>query len=626
MKKFLIVVSIVVFSYCQELTDYLRLDNAYETIVPVRGGLWEYELAHQIFSNNTPVIDSSFSCFFSNTRPNVSNNIKRPVSYTLPVEGAIDVWLFMEGWSWSNTTASDGQDHLVYIYISGGGGQILQFIFDHGQGVIWDQGSNRLQPGDWVLASNTWHHLGTSWKSNGFMFAYTNNILASSRTLGNPGVLNGFILGGYQGNTSLGWGGLLDGFKQWSTQKKRFFRKPGKGTPPTIKRYSVKYLLAFSLLFFYLSSFERVGKTVNVNLTNTDSLTNVTILNPGAFTNVTLINIDDITNVTIINTGALTNVTVLNAAAFTNVIILNPGAFTNIQILNPEDLTNVEVINPEDFTNVEIINPDELTNVTVVNPAVPTNAQEWVMRIADRQDTNRYIVHKFGGNDSVTTTLQAICHGGDYQMPTNAQPLQIASDDNLDHSNATGLRKIRIEGLGENWEVITNDVFLQGTTNVILPSNFLRVYRLYGLESGSYGTYTTGSQMGGITLQNTNGVDTWAVLPEIETGIGSGQSQITAFTVPAGWKAYICSFFFMVDSGKTVNLYLLARFNADNVTASFDPTRMQNEFLGVVGSFALNPDTPIGPFPSHTDIVLVGQTSSGTAAVTSDFEIILERE
>lgn len=249
--------------------------------------------------------------------------------------------------------------------------------------------------------------------------------------------------------------------------------------------------------------------------------------------------------------------------------------------------------------------------------------KEFMLEVAKGNVPGHSLVHKFGRNSAVGTTLVPVSSGAVYQTPTAAASLEIVSSSSADSAAGAGARSVYIEGLDANFAVQSETVNMSGATPVALANTYLRVYRAYVTSSGSYANATTPSQVGTITLRVASAGATWLTLPTIDTSFGAGQSNIGAYTVPAGKTAYILSQSMSVDSTKTANLYFFQRTNADDVTTPYSGAmRVQNVYVGIAGPVSFTHRTAES-YPAKTDIGWLAKVSSGTADVSVEFELLL---
>lgn len=241
-----------------------------------------------------------------------------------------------------------------------------------------------------------------------------------------------------------------------------------------------------------------------------------------------------------------------------------------------------------------------------------------------RGDVNKWsIVHKFGRNDSVTTSITPVSIGGNYRTPTTATALEVVSSNVNDTAAGTGGQEITVVGLDSSWNEVTQTVELNGTTAVALPTNLTRLYRAYISRSGTYANQTAGSHAGTITIRESGAGQEWAEI-EITGTFGKGQTQIGAYTVPAGYTAYLLSKHMSVDANQSAIVYFYQRTNIDDTTTPYTGVmRLVEQQDGVSGDITVKPITPIREFPEKTDIGFMAQTTAGTASVSVDFEILL---
>lgn len=231
-------------------------------------------------------------------------------------------------------------------------------------------------------------------------------------------------------------------------------------------------------------------------------------------------------------------------------------------------------------------------------------------------------VQKFGRNAAVTTTIVPICLGGFYRMPTTATTLEVLSDDVADDAAGNGLRKITVQGLDTNYDLTEFDVEMDGTTPVAFSKDLKRLFRIKAKESGTYASQTAFSQAGTLTIRESGGGNTWAVIGEDSANKGLGQSQIGCYTVPRGRTALLMSYVFSIDSNQTCKFFIFQRNNANVESAPYDTFRIVREFDGINEHLDAHSKLPIQIFPEMTDIVFM---SKGTSAsqVTVDFELLI---
>lgn len=130
---------------------------------------------------------------------------------------------------------------------------------------------------------------------------------------------------------------------------------------------------------------------------------------------------------------------------------------------------------------------------------------------------------KFGKNqdiDTGTAPEDIISGGGDKLFPTAASTISTASSSASDGVGGTGIRSVVIEGLDSNYDIISEEILLNGVTPVVSTKSFLRVNRMYGTLSGS-----NQKAVGTIDATHSEGIIS-------EIPIGDGQSSDATYTVP----------------------------------------------------------------------------------------------
>jgi hypothetical protein len=227
------------------------------------------------------------------------------------------------------------------------------------------------------------------------------------------------------------------------------------------------------------------------------------------------------------------------------------------------------------------------------------------------------IVNKFGATPSMATTEYAIwgsvaAYAGFLQA---ADEIRIKAGGNAaDTAAGAGAQSIRVEGLDENWEIATEDIVTAGASaSTKTTTKFIRVYRAYVLNVGTYGAANTAA----ITIETEAGA-TVALIPA-----GRGQTTMAIYTVPAGYEAYITGVHFSGDSNQAANFFMYQRQNADDVTTPFQGKRLILQHFGINGPHAPVEHIVNGAYPAKTDIWMAGAATGSTASIVAEFDILL---
>lgn len=249
--------------------------------------------------------------------------------------------------------------------------------------------------------------------------------------------------------------------------------------------------------------------------------------------------------------------------------------------------------------------------------------KEFLIEVAKGNVTGHSLVNKFGFDGAVTSTLNPVADAQVYQTPTTAQSLEIVSSDANDTSAGTGARTVEIQGLDANFNLQTQTVSMNGTTAAAITGTWMRVFRAKVTESGTYATQSAGSHAGTLTIRVASAGATWATIGLTTASFPMGQTEIGAYTIPAGKTGYLLSKHVSIESSKTPNVLWFQRDNADDVSAPYDTMRLFERHVGAADEISYNPHAPIVTLSEKTDIGCMAYVSTGTAAVSIDFQILL---
>lgn len=143
-------------------------------------------------------------------------------------------------------------------------------------------------------------------------------------------------------------------------------------------------------------------------------------------------------------------------------------------------------------------------------------------------------VNKFGRNPDISagTAPEDVWNGGGFYtgFPSQVETVQVFSSSATDDTSSTGAHSIRITGLDTNWDVLSETITLDGMTPVNSVNQFRRVHTAQVVTAGSGGV-----NVGTITCRHTTTTaNVFFVMP-----IGNNQTNVCAYTVPAGFTGYI---------------------------------------------------------------------------------------
>ena len=247
----------------------------------------------------------------------------------------------------------------------------------------------------------------------------------------------------------------------------------------------------------------------------------------------------------------------------------------------------------------------------------------WPKRIYDHTDlaisrghSQGYrTLYKFGYNPDVDTQEETVWgNAGDYIWLDSAVTMFISSTSANDSGTGIGARTILIQGLDEDYNEIEETITLNGQTQVATQLSYLRVYRsfvtLAGSNEGTSGVIYIGSSGA------TGGVPNSSVYASISVG---NQTQIAAYTVPAGYTLYIDEINFTAAVSQAQKL-VHCKFNSRDYESNVFRTR----FVQVIQSNQLIQSFKYPQeFTEKTDLECRVSTDTTNTAIGASFQGVL---
>jgi len=253
-------------------------------------------------------------------------------------------------------------------------------------------------------------------------------------------------------------------------------------------------------------------------------------------------------------------------------------------------------------------------------------SNEWLIQVKNGEIPGHRLVYKFGRNSAVGTSPVPISIGGVYATPTSNTSLEIVSDDVADDIAGVGAKKVMVFGLvltGDLFVSQTEEVDMDGTTPVALAHDYIRVFRAYVSESGTYASPTTVSQVGTITIQETGAGAVWLQIDELVAGNGLGQSQTALYTTESETTSILLAATFSVDSSKVAKIILFQRPNADDVTIPFAGVRrIVHQWDGIDAPDGSTFWMPMSKIVGAADIGFMASVSVGTGSISAEFYLL----
>jgi hypothetical protein len=147
--------------------------------------------------------------------------------------------------------------------------------------------------------------------------------------------------------------------------------------------------------------------------------------------------------------------------------------------------------------------------------------------------------------------------GGAYAYPGSAVQMTLVS-------SAADTAVITVNGLDANYNVISENVTLNGTSNVTTTSSFFRINNMQTFSGNATGTVTA-----------SNGGTTYAKITA-----GNADTQMALYTVPAGYTFYQTYYQADTNTSVTSGAYVRLRtYYVDNVAGGVIHAAVQTAFV-----------------------------------------------
>ena len=196
---------------------------------------------------------------------------------------------------------------------------------------------------------------------------------------------------------------------------------------------------------------------------------------------------------------------------------------------------------------------------------VPSRPKDYYMEVARGNIPGHVAVAVQGDNPDVDGPEDVWSQGATWVAPVAATKHNVVSSSTADDSTGTGLRTALFYGLDADWNIASETITMDGTTNVLTTKSYSRQNGLIGLTFGSGGL-----NAGTVTSTTADAATT------VTTGmpIGKGRAMSAIYSVPLGKTLYIVAFggaLVKTAAAGTaaVEIDLQVRLNADTDTAGW---------------------------------------------------------
>ena len=234
-----------------------------------------------------------------------------------------------------------------------------------------------------------------------------------------------------------------------------------------------------------------------------------------------------------------------------------------------------------------------MANLGVVRSITQVGTYEpFELQVARGQITGHEVVNVFGYSTGTPNTgfIAAWENNSAYAFPTVASTMVVTSSSASDTAVT-----ILIDGLDANYDSITESVNVNGTNAVTTTKVFFRIHSV---------VTTAGNAVGTMYVKNAGGT-TYA-----QVAIGAGRTNMSVYTVPAGYTAYWTQFDSFSSTSVTSGVF--ATFRALLTT----PAGINNVTLSIpfLNDFSVTRPYPIG-YPEKTDVQWQNKSSGAALAI-----------
>jgi hypothetical protein len=219
------------------------------------------------------------------------------------------------------------------------------------------------------------------------------------------------------------------------------------------------------------------------------------------------------------------------------------------------------------------------------------------LQVARGQISGHSILSIFGYQGSVSTTSIPVWeNAAAYTYITAASTLTLVSTSASDNTSAS----VFISGLDSSFNLITETLFLNGTSGVTTVNTYFRVNSMTLVSAGT----SQNTNVGTITLkQSSNTVS--------QIAIGIGRSQSTVYTVPAGYSFYLDMVEVNTSNTYAGTIIMTYKVQSINNVTGVKSILLQQPFLSL---YLIQRASDPFVYTEKTDIQWQLSTSTGTVA------------
>ena len=250
---------------------------------------------------------------------------------------------------------------------------------------------------------------------------------------------------------------------------------------------------------------------------------------------------------------------------------------------------------------------------------------DFLIEVAKGNIPGHSIVHKFGHNDNVSTTLAPVSLGGIYRTPQvgSATPLRIKAGNVNDTAAGTGAREVILQGLDKTGAEIFVPLATAGAVaSANSAEDFIRFHRGWVSASGTYATAIAGSHAGDIVIENAAGTEDWGII-DASAIFPKAQTEIGAYSVAVGHTAFVLRASTFTDSSKITSTLFFKRNGILQVAPPYEAMRLVFDQTLEGDHSDIHIRSALNNFEGPCDLGVMAAIDVGTASVHVDIEILV---
>jgi hypothetical protein len=266
--------------------------------------------------------------------------------------------------------------------------------------------------------------------------------------------------------------------------------------------------------------------------------------------------------------------------------------------------------------------PDQVISASN-NAQIVRVANDPALDISRGLYADKFSIHRFGFNSAVPngTFADVWAYGPTdptYNWPTTDETFRVAAGGDVnDTAGGTGARTIQIQYLDSTGVLQQDQLTLAGASASTATSvTGRRIFRAWVDTTGTI----NGSNTGAIIIENSTSNQIVGVITA-----ATGQTQLTQYTVPLNYTAYLSRIEVSVATGanKDADVRMWQRQNAYTVAAPFGAKRLIRQWVAIQGSLNGIKYDSLPVFPALTDLWLDARGNGAVTGIDADYDLIL---